>query len=1321
MYDNIFEDFNVVKQHCERNGCSAFEESIVFELLEKYYPKYGSRQSIQKILDMLDAQRIREDIGNFILDDLPQHMSVTVKDENVYESSIDADDDESNESIIELEVPKKVFPFIDLTKSNSFGSDLNVEENIIDSEKHSKNSVNNSNNSDDENFSDIYGHDSSDPDIERHVNNDYVTQETKSHDPPLLDLLADLEDKSNTDIVDRAPSTIEISEIMEEENNNDPNNNLEGAIFEELMNVDRNNAHVQIADALGNSDSNNSGVEEIIDSMPGCSKDSDLDVIKRVYNVKNLPSDHSRKSPVAGCSRDFKETIITSDDSDVEDLTFDNDLILNDLICIQEIIPWAEIEVIIKLLKKNYNQKNRKELALWQLMQEQKKDQASKRKLDESPLSASSPPKKAKNRDCVDTVMIPSNESSKDLESSNQPESDVATANVSQNNQGQTTKDCQKNDGSANGTTTETANTQVIMLQPIKALTAFVSKDPISLTPSLTTSSIVKTNAEVVPAIPERRLSIPSSTLNSNKYFPNLHNEIEEFAKYFTMGKTETDSMLDSTRVIPNPVFKGSDALLHPLAGRSGAKAEKSSTIVRPSRLSPIKNPISAGPRPIPAHTTVFPAKLNFTDLATKMKNGENNHGPPQPTARLLTPSFVRILNKDPVGVLRTNPLWSKGDVSFLKAYQDHGNLIEEQKLIVRPPVLNKIGSPAYKALPHYNAVRLLNNVIKTAAARQVTVRAPATVQQVVAAPKPLYDPLAQPGPSSGISVPVLQIPGPSTLVASSKAEAKKNEVPHAVYVKLRSMFPEVKKSYIKHICVHPPVQFSANSDQQIILNVLIDHLLQEGSNNLEVDQMQPYEIDEPVSALTVDEKYEYLVGIFPNADPSYLRKFVEETTNDQAIEDFIQQKIESHDYPTKEDYLKKIKITEQIKQYTTNFDLKNFLEILPDPFKYFEDSTRQSNHNIVAMEFLKSHFNRYKVCTLTRAYRMHNYNLSLTAKTLSNMHPDMKSKRNAYEMPTENIPLLQEMAFIKNKQKIIDHIQTMKMKEEQLFKELKDKGLLLTCLCCYNDECMPTKSSECNTGHVFCFECIIRGTEAALADGNSHVRCFTDCQSDISLATLQKVLPPTQFSALLKKRQAAEVAAAEVDGLVSCPFCYFASIPPPEDKVFKCLNPECMKETCRLCKELNHIPLRCDEVIKTDKARLMIEEKMTEALLRTCYQCKKQFYKEEGCNKMRCPCGALMCYVCDRPVQGYNHFNAQGGANSNLCPLWSDDRRLNAEAVRKVAEEVKNSILKQNPNLKIDTEKLLPKVPPKSRGPHDDIPNANQLHEHVRRVANAP
>jgi hypothetical protein len=44
-----------------------------------------------------------------------------------------------------------------------------------------------------------------------------------------------------------------------------------------------------------------------------------------------------------------------------------------------------------------------------------------------------------------------------------------------------------------------------------------------------------------------------------------------------------------------------------------------------------------------------------------------------------------------------------------------------------------------------------------------------------------------------------------------------------------------------------------------------------------------------------------------------------------------------------------------------------------------------------------------------------------------------------------------------------------------------------------------------------------------------------------------------------------------------------------------------CNKETCRLCGEASHVPLRCSEVEKKGEtsARLSVEEAMTQARLR--------------------------------------------------------------------------------------------------------------------------
>ena len=62
-----------------------------------------------------------------------------------------------------------------------------------------------------------------------------------------------------------------------------------------------------------------------------------------------------------------------------------------------------------------------------------------------------------------------------------------------------------------------------------------------------------------------------------------------------------------------------------------------------------------------------------------------------------------------------------------------------------------------------------------------------------------------------------------------------------------------------------------------------------------------------------------------------------------------------------------------------------------------------------------------------------------------------------------------------------------------------------------------------------------------------------------------------------------------------------------PEDKVLVCRNPDCGRESCRLCQESNHVPLRCDEVEKTEGTRKEIEEKLTEAMIRECPKCNKK------------------------------------------------------------------------------------------------------------------
>merc|ERR1719318_491178 len=91
--------------------------------------------------------------------------------------------------------------------------------------------------------------------------------------------------------------------------------------------------------------------------------------------------------------------------------------------------------------------------------------------------------------------------------------------------------------------------------------------------------------------------------------------------------------------------------------------------------------------------------------------------------------------------------------------------------------------------------------------------------------------------------------------------------------------------------------------------------------------------------------------------------------------------------------------------------------------------------------------------------------------------------------------------------------------------------------------------------------------------------------------------------------------------------------------------------------------------------------------MIRECWSCHKKFYKEEGCNKMMCSCGAQMCYLCKQPVKDYSHFYGQGGepTATKTCPLWSDNKALHARELAAAAEAARERLAKDQLTLDID------------------------------------
>lgn len=129
-----------------------------------------------------------------------------------------------------------------------------------------------------------------------------------------------------------------------------------------------------------------------------------------------------------------------------------------------------------------------------------------------------------------------------------------------------------------------------------------------------------------------------------------------------------------------------------------------------------------------------------------------------------------------------------------------------------------------------------------------------------------------------------------------------------------------------------------------------------------------------------------------------------------------------------------------------------------------------------------------------------------------------------------------------------------------------------------------------------------------------------------------------------------------------------------------------------------------CDEVEKETetKGRVSVEEAITAAKIRNCPKCSKPFIKSDGCNKIRCGCGAFVCYICRSLIKGYQHFCQTphcNHANCNNCPLWTkaeeDDLRAMREAGVQAAEKVRlDSLLgetsKDSEDVRIDVDSIL-------------------------------
>ncbi|KAI8922162.1 hypothetical protein DFJ77DRAFT_516476 [Powellomyces hirtus] len=405
----------------------------------------------------------------------------------------------------------------------------------------------------------------------------------------------------------------------------------------------------------------------------------------------------------------------------------------------------------------------------------------------------------------------------------------------------------------------------------------------------------------------------------------------------------------------------------------------------------------------------------------------------------------------------------------------------------------------------------------------------------------------------------------------------------------------------------------------------------------------------------------ESLAELFPDARVEWLQGLIDEYPGENNILEVSELvlKIEG-DYPKRGD---DVDVKGKKRQWEADTSDG------PSKRRERRDYTQIANHEMsypyqaCCGNQLRNDFPRVNANQINAALRTHNYQY---LPTFFHFHRLMETPA---EIPSK---------LVRDRPPIHSEAKDDEFNDERatVLRILEEARYTMECGCCC-DELPLAEMTQCEDGHLFCRQCARRAAENVIGLRRTQIKCLSSdgCAYNFSRREIESFLSKTVFEGYLRLCQEVEIAQAGLAGLQPCPFCPFAadmSTGPEEDPLFFCQNTECKAVTCRKCQRRNHSPLTCAQVVENEAKGTHqhgVAEAMTEALLRACPRCARKFYKEEGCNKMICHCGAVICYVCRQIVPGYEHFT-QDPNDASSCPLFDDTLKRNENDVKEAYQK---------------------------------------------------
>ncbi|KAI1821645.1 hypothetical protein F4861DRAFT_446107 [Xylaria intraflava] len=330
-------------------------------------------------------------------------------------------------------------------------------------------------------------------------------------------------------------------------------------------------------------------------------------------------------------------------------------------------------------------------------------------------------------------------------------------------------------------------------------------------------------------------------------------------------------------------------------------------------------------------------------------------------------------------------------------------------------------------------------------------------------------------------------------------------------------------------------------------------------------------------------------------------------------------------------------------------------------------------------------------------------------SRKIDEFAPDKISSLDMTRYNAEEQAALTEFKAARDLRAVKDAKIMAEAEERENFIQAQAENQTSDCGICF-EECALNCMVPCEGEpmHWFCRSCLKHQAESQIGMSKYELTCMSmdGCSAGFSQTRRALFLDKKLTVALDRIEQEAVLRMAGIENLETCPFCpYAAEYPPAEvDKEFRCENPQCKQVSCRLCRKETHIPKSCAEA-EADRgldARHVLEEAMSEALIRRCNNCKNPFVKQDGCNKIKCTkCNTLQCDVCRQTIKDYTHFNDQRrGGKAGRCPLFDQSEERYEKEVSKAEVETRKKVVEENPGM--DEEALRIPAPEGARQVED-------------------